>query len=51
MILCDGDCDENYGSCYWEEDYMTINCYGDNLCKKCMFKFTAEQEREEKHSG
>ena len=45
IILCDGDCDEHYGSSYWEEKYMTVNCYGDNLCRSCMFNFVAEQER------
>ncbi len=39
MILCDGDC----GNCY-EEKYMNVTVYGQNMCKECMFIFIAEQE-------
>ena len=39
MILCDGDC----GNCYHEED-LNRACYGQDLCKDCMFHFMAEQE-------
>ena len=41
-MLCDGDC----GNCYHEK-YMNLTCYGDNLCKDCMFSFMVEQERRE----
>ena len=39
MMLCDGDC----GNCYHEED-LNLTCYGENLCKECMFHFIWEQE-------
>ena len=41
-MLCDGDC----GNFYHEKD-MNLTCYGDNLCKDCMFSFMVEQERRE----
>ena len=39
MMLCDGDC----GNCYHEED-LNRTCYGQDLCKECMFSFMREQE-------
>ena len=46
MILCDGECDEYYGSCYWEERHMNTTSDGDRLCNDCMFKFMAENEEQ-----
>ena len=38
-ILCDGDCGN-----YYEEKFMSATCYGQNMCKECMFAFMAGQE-------
>ena len=40
--LCDGDC----GNCYEDKD-LNSTCYGENLCRECMFRFMAAREHEE----
>ena len=45
MKMCDGDC----GNVYYLES-LNYTCYGEDLCKECMFTFINEQEGSENDS-